>query len=199
MPADWASLRFRRFAVGRNHLSGEVRQHPGKLLLNLEYDGEDVVEVHFFPSLPTAARLRRVLVNGRATSASQVNGDESPHVYFQTELNRRAEVLIDYDGGVGIVPPEPRPEPGDRTTSLKVLRVKHDEQKDPRAIDLTLAGLGGRSYNLDLVTTVPSLTAEGATVRKTDNGYRLEISFVAPSGSPQEGFDYVTRQIRLRF
>jgi hypothetical protein len=91
------------------------------------------------------------------------------------------------------LPPEPRPEPGDRTTSLKIIRVEHNAEKTPREIKLTLAGLGGRTYPLDLVTTVANLTAEGATVKKTENGYRLEISFEGPEN------DYVTRQIRLRW
>jgi hypothetical protein len=60
-------------------------------------------------------------------------------------------------------------------------------------MQLSLAGLGGRKYTLDLLTTVANLTAEGATVEKTENGYRLEISFEGPEN------EYVTRQIRLRW
>jgi len=76
---------------------------------------------------------------------------------------------------------------------LLQLRVEHDAEKTPREMNLTLAGLGGRTYTLDLVTTVPNLTAEGATVKNTENGYRLEISFEGPEN------EYVTRQIRLRW
>lgn len=183
LPAHWPFVRFSRFALWGSYLSGEVRHQPGRITITLEYDSKEEVMVHLNPTLPVGARVRRVLLNSRPSSFYQLN--------FGISLTKAAEVVIEYEGGIGIVPPEPRPEPGDRTTALKIIRVEHDPQKTPRAINLTLAGLGGRTYHLDLVTSVPSLTAEGATVRKTDKGYRLEISF--------EGSDYVTRQIRLRF
>jgi glycogen debranching enzyme len=193
IPAAWPYLRFSRFAIGENHLSGEVRQQPGKVLLRLEYDGKAPIKVILDPALPSAARVRRVIVNGKQVEFEQDSMAGFTYVFFDFELKSRAGVEIEYDGGIGIVPPEPRPEPGDRTTSLKIIRVEHDLEKTHREINLTLAGLGGRTYTLDLVTTEPKLTAEGTMVKKTENGYRLEISFEGPEN------EYVTRQIRLRW
>jgi len=194
LPAGWEFLRFSQMRLHDGRLNGEVRRLPGRLIVKLDYDGRVPVSMLFAPELPLGALVRRVLLNGRpipklveypltSRDTGQRNFALSPHT----------ELVIEYEGGVDIVPTRPRPEPGDRTTSLKIIRVEHDAEKTPREIDLTLAGLGGRTYTLDLVTTEPKLTAEGATVKKTENGYRLEISFEGPEN------DYVTRQIRLRW
>ena len=190
LPAHWKSVRFGRFAIGAHRLDGEIHQRPGQTSMTLSYDGGPL-DVRLRPVLPFAARLRRVLVNGKPMAARPSDSAKPSAVAIDFTLNRQTEVVIEYDGGVGIVPPEPRPEPGDRTTTLKILRVEQKTDVKGGQIALMLAGLGGRSYTLDLVTTVPGLTAEGAEVQKTDNGYRLKISF--------EGPDYVTRQIVLRF
>jgi len=191
IPADWHFIRFSRFAIGENHLSGEVRQQPGKMIMDLHYAAKEPIQVSCFPALPTAAKVRRILIKGKPTEFDEHRATGFTFVYFDFELYGHSHIEIEFDGGIGIVPPEPKPEPGDRTTSLKIIRVEHNAEKTPHEIKLSLAGLGGRTYTLDLVTTVAGLKAEGATVKKTENGYRLEIAF--------QGSDYVTRQIRLRW
>lgn len=185
LPAHWLAVHFSRLAVWGHNLSGDLNQQPGRLAFTLRSDSIESIPVTLVPTLPFGAKVRRSLLNSK------------PHVFdglgVDFELSGKATVVIEYEGGIGIVPPEPRPEPGQRTTSLKIIRVEHDAAKASREINLTLAGLGGRTYSLDLVTTVANLAAEGATVKKTEDGYRLEISFEGP------GTEYVTRQIRLRW
>lgn len=54
---------------------------------------------------------------------------------------------------------------------------------------MVIARLAGRSNVLDLITTLPRLTSEGADLEKTEEGYRLTI--------PIEGREYVTRVVRV--
>jgi hypothetical protein len=190
---DWPFIRFKGYPVRDGRISGEIQSFSGRMLITLDYDGKEPVKVISSPVLPPGFRVRRVLVDGKSVLMSGGPQERAKTGFASITLSRHAEIVVEYDGGIGIVPPEPRPEPGDRTTSLKIIRVEHDLEKRHREINLTLAGLGGRTYTLDLVTTEPKLTAEGTMVKKTENGYRLEISF--------EGLEneYVTRQIRLRW
>lgn len=203
LPAAWPMVRFSRFPVGNAIISGSFEQSSGRMKIQLNCTGSSFLMGKVGFSIPMGARVKRVLMNGKPQSANSYSFQRTQNfpVVLETglcegldkELTERAEFSVEYENGVGIVPPSPRPEPGDRTTSLKIIRVEHDAEKTPREINLTLAGLGGRTYTLDLVTTVANLTAEGATVKKTESGYRLEISFEGPEN------DYVTRQIRLRW
>jgi hypothetical protein len=155
--------------------------------MRIEHDGNEPLQVWLSSKLPPAARIVKFLVNGKAERF------EPELAYFADSITGHVELVTEYEGGIGIVPTKVRPEPGDRATSLRILRTSLEDEEKPRMFEISLAGLGGRTYTLDLVTTEPKLTAEGATVKKTENGYRLEISFEGPEN------EYVTRQIRLRW
>jgi hypothetical protein len=194
LSADWQHAKFSNFAHLGGRLSGEFSQQPNELTITLECSGSEPLSVELNPALPAGAHVRRVLVDGKPVMVAPiVYVGDSAHALLRMQVRNRITVVIEHEGGIGIVPPAAAPQPGDRTSSLKIIRVEHDAEKTPREMNLTLAGLGGRTYTLDLVTTVPNLTAEGAAVKKTENGYRLEISFEGPEN------DYVTRQIRLRW
>lgn len=191
LPAHWPHLRFSRFPIGTAHISGEVRQQPGRTVVTLEYDGEEPLQVDLQPLLPTAAQVRRVLVDGHPVKFAQQDQQGTTSARVETMLARRAEIIVEYQGGIGIVPVATRPEPGQRTTSLKILRVENSSQGVAGQVELTVAGLGGHSYVIDLVTQMPSVNAEGASVRRTPSGYRLELSL--------EGSGYVIRKVGIRF
>ncbi len=191
LPAHWPFLRFARYPTGSGSLSGEVRRERNLLIIHLEHESSERLRAELRPALPLGAEVRRVLVDGKPVKFSTQDVDSVTQVSFEFVLGRKAEVVIEYDDGVGIVPVAPRPEPGERSTALKILRARSEQQDQNHLLELTLAGLGGRTYSLDLISTVPALTAEGARVQKTSDGYRLEISF--------EGSGYVTRTVRVRF
>jgi hypothetical protein len=192
LPAHWNAIRFANYALPEGQLGGEIRQSPGRLTAVLEFSGRGQVSLVFDPRLPMGCRVRRVLVNGRPSArplrdAPPMGCDAGRSV----SLARRAEIVVEYEGGVDIVPPQPRPEPGERTASLKILRVVHDAVKNPREAVMEVAGFGGRIYALEVVTAEQALSVTGAAAKKTERGYRLELSF--------DGEDYATRTIALKW
>jgi hypothetical protein len=56
-----------------------------------------------------------------------------------------------------------------------------------------LDGLAGRTYPLQIITTLPNLQAAGLKLDKTETGYILQIPF---EGS-NPGNNYVSRQVCL--
>ncbi len=202
MPAGWSRMSFAHYAIPGGSLSGEVRRSGDKQEIVLDSSSDRALFVQLAPAAPLGARVKRVLVNGkrpndgmkmadgiadtfgtpaRDTAASRV--DET-----LIELRRHTEILIEYTGGIDIVPPVASPSPGDQSAALKVV---HAAEAGPNTVAIQVAGLGGRSYSLYLVTTAAKLTADGATVSKTEDGYRLEIAF--------EGSGYVTRDIKVKW
>jgi Glycosyl-hydrolase family 116, catalytic region len=192
LPADWPFLRFRHYAIGDGHADGEVLQEPGRTSLALTYEGSSPVSVNLRPSVPAAARVKKVLLGGKAVKFTA--RDFGSFLRVETEavklVSRRPVTLsVEYEGGIGIVPSRPRPEPGERTTSLKILDVQSDSQSQECAVRLNVAGIGGRTYPLQLVTSLSRLQAGGLQVLKTETGYEIQIPF--------EGADYVERQVCL--
>jgi len=192
LPADWPFLRFKRYAIGDGHVDGEILQEPGRTSMTLRYDGGVLVSAKLWPSLPAAARVKRILLDRKAVKFS--TRDFGSFLRAETEavkLHAKQQVTlsVEYEGGVGIVPVRPRPEPGERTTSLKILDVQTNLQNKNCALQLNVAGIGGRTYWLQFVTSRPELQAGGLRTRKTATGYEIEIPF--------EGVGYVGKQVCL--
>ena len=192
-PANWPFVRLSGYRPGRNHISAEIEKSKGKETLHLTSEGPDVVSVQSLLPIPLAAHVRRVLQNGKRISYAQEPSGDSGVVSF--EFNSRlhgsenaVDTLIEYDGGIEIVPPPINPAPGERNSSLKIIRTT---QTDNHHLEIELAGFGGRTYSLDFISQFPQLTAGDLHVAKTPDGFRLEIPFT--------GADYSSRTIRLSF
>jgi Glycosyl-hydrolase family 116, catalytic region len=185
LPANWSFLRFSGYLVGNAGVSGEVRQELGRTVVRLHSNGTHPVPVEVGAPIPLLAKVRSVMVNGKAGHFLQKQLGGVNSVDVQLALERDAEVSVEYEGGVGIVPPCVKPAAGDRNASLKIMRVNAIDQS---TLEMVIAGLG-RSNVLDLITTLPKLTSEGADLEKTEEGYRLTI--------PIEGREYVTRVVRV--
>ena len=191
LPAQWPWVRFKSFRFGMHHLSGKISQSAARMNLRLEDDSPKPLDVRFSPTLPWGAHVTRVRVNGMAIAFRQLDSSALSRVSVHFRLERQADVAIDYSGGLAIVPPVPHPQPGARSVQLKILGVEQQLAGDHGVITLTVAGRGGRNYALDAITQLRDVLADGATVERTAQGIRLEISF--------EGSGYVERKIELHF
>jgi hypothetical protein len=192
LPADWPFLRFQRYAIGEGHLSGEILQQRSQTILHVTYDGKATVGIKLAPSIPAAARVKSVRLDGQPVrfsihdSGSFVRVETAP---LPLRASQHLTLVVEYDGGIGIVPPVPHPQPGERTSSLKILGVQSQTQSPKCLVHLSLSGLGGRTYPLQLITTLPNLQANGLKIDKTETGYTLRIPF--------EGSNYVAREVCL--
>ncbi|MGB8473597.1 MAG: GH116 family glycosyl hydrolase [Candidatus Acidiferrum sp.] len=212
LPADWPYLRFQRYAVGTGHLSGEILQHLSETILRLTYDGNSPISAILAPSLPAAARVKSVRLDGQPVKFS--TRDFGSFLRVETapvtlRASQQFALAVEYEGGIAIVPPMPHPQPGDRTSSLKILAVQSGRSNSSAAqnskclVQLTLAGLAGRTYPLQLISTLPNLHAAGGLkLDKTETGYLLHIPFdsanPAALNSASSNFaPYVTRQVCL--
>ena len=197
-PADWPFLRFQRYAIGDGHLSGEILQQRSQTILRLTYEGNSPVSATLALSLPAAARVKSVRLDGKPVKSSVREFGSLIRVEIAPVSLRSSQPLtlaVDYDGGIAIVPPMPHPEPGDHSSSLKILAVQSNQSNLPASqnstclVQLTLAGLAGRTYPLQLISTLPNLHAAGLNLDKTETGYTLQIPF--------EGLNYIVREVCL--
>jgi len=186
IPANWSFARFSGYVAGADRVSGEVRQEAGKMSLKLQFEGAEPLEADVKVPVPLLAKVRRVTLGGkradfRVAARGGTNGAE-----LKFTLRADAEVVVEYDGGVGIVPPTVRLGMGDRNESAKVMRISPTGED---GFELTVAGTAAHS-TLDLVTSLTNLTAEVAELRKIDGGYALKIPFT--------NVDYETRTVRVK-
>lgn len=92
---------------------------------------------------------------------------------------------------IRVVPVRPAPERGAANTSMKILDVVQDD--GARSVTVRLAGLAGRAYELEILTDLPKVSAEGARdVRKTPRGFIFGVGF-------EGGEDYVEKTLALKY
>jgi hypothetical protein len=196
LPADWPFLRFQRYPIGDGHLSGEVLQQRSQTILHVAYDGDSPVSAMLAPSLPAAARVKNVRLGAKPAKFSVRDFGGFLRVEIAPVTLRASQQLtltVDYEGGIGIVPPVPKPQPGERTSSLKILDAQSNTQIPKCLLQLTMAGRGGRTYPLQIISTIPNLQAGALKLDKTETGYVLQIPF---EGSNSNN-NYTTRQVCL--
>jgi len=196
LPADWPFLRFADYSIAGGHLAGEVLQQPAQTALKLNYEGGPAILATLAPSVPAGARVKSVSLDDKPVKFSLHDFGSFVRVNVAPFLLRpamRVTLAVDYDGGIGIVPPAPRPQPGERTSALKVLRVESNTQTPKCLVRMTVAGLAGQSYALPLVSTLGNLQASGFSLERVGKDYVLQIPFEASRGDSQSR--YVAREV----
>ncbi len=200
LPWNWDFVRFSNLATNSGTIRGEVRRKPGTVTYSFEYAGNDQTNVLPSVELPAGAELSTTRLEGRTwvgrspdrnrevpPTRQGVPPPPPPALVMSLTPGQRHTVEFVYTGGIALVPPVASPQPGARSSALKVVSFTGGAHQ----AELTVAGLGGRTYDLEFVTTLPNVSADAGTLTKTPQGYRLTLSF--------EGTDYVTRVVHLRY
>jgi len=198
LPADWPFLRFERYAIGRGHLSGEILQQATQTTLEVKYDGESAIVASLAASVPATARIKSVRLNHQPAKyslrdlGSYVRVELAP---MKIEPVSQTVVTVDYDGGIGIVPVAPRPQLGERSSALKILGVNSYTQSPTCLVKISVAGLAGRTYPLQLISNMQNLRAAGLKTTSTGSGYIVDVQFELDEASGRS--EYATRQVCL--
>jgi hypothetical protein len=192
LPADWPFVRFEHYAISNGQLSGEIRQEPGRTTIKLEHDAKIPLNFMIGPAIPALARVKTVRANGIIQKYSVQPFGSFLQVQV-TPINlkpgQKLTLTIEYDGGIAIVPPRPHPEPGERSSLLRVLDVETPRGDPQCSLKVELAGVSGKQYLLSIISSWPHLHSEGLPVRKTRDGFEITVSF--------DGTGYATRQACL--
>jgi hypothetical protein len=191
LPADWPSATFSRLRVGDLELGGEIGQEKGLASITLSAGGSPSVwQVELSAAIPLGAQVRSVTLNGRPAEYQQSDASDRTLVTLAFALAPHTQVLVHYDGGIAIVPPPVHPQPGDSAATLRIVSVALDRGR--RELRLGLAGLGGHTYQLELLTGLPAVRVQGGTIQSTPTGYTLELSF-------PESTDYATQDVQIHY
>ncbi|MBI3406175.1 MAG: hypothetical protein HY046_12050 [Acidobacteria bacterium] len=195
LPPNWTTTKFAMNSPSGRILrtKGEIRQEKGRTVVLLQsVDGTSFSGI-LGTRLATGGRPNQVLLNGKRPDDFHSTNYGEGGVVVEFDSIPTAELSVNCEGGASIIPPNCDVQPGTRTKCLRVFGLDYDPIKHPRDLGVTVAGMGGHEYNLDLVSSEFKLIIEGATLEKTAAGYRLHIKFEGP------GDEYVTRQIKLRW
>jgi hypothetical protein len=171
IPANWNELEARSVRAGNALYNFKLARAAGRLTINVMLAKQDTShastlkdEARSFiiaPAFPLDARIRNVLVQGRAAKFElKRTGDVQQAVVRIDASSSSTEIVYTYDEGTDVYLEPETLTPGAQSYGLRILRSRAEED----GLRLTLEGLGGRSYSLHVRTPHKLVEAEGATI-----------------------------------
>jgi hypothetical protein len=191
VPADWNTASISNIRVGGSRLQLSIERRQQRLVLHMQRSGETgpPLFVRLSPALPLGARVTHVLVDDRDAPVQMEETRHDVHNVIELSVGSAATVELEYSGGIEVVMPTERVDPGDTSEALHVL----DLQRLERNYSLMVEGLPGVTYTLALRTGVRVRSVTGAEL-VDQTAERVLIRFrMAPSNAA-----FVRREIILR-
>jgi hypothetical protein len=188
IPANWNELEARKVSAGNAQYNLKLARAPGRLTINVTLASPSTSRVNrsgnnprrfiIAPAFPLDARIRSVLVGGRAAKFElKRTGDIQQGVVKIEAPSTSTEIVYVYDEGTDVYLEPENLKPGAQSEGLRILR----SSAEASALHLTLEGLGGRSYTLHIRTPYQPGEVDGATI-KTDarSDPQLLVAFNGP-------------------
>jgi glycogen debranching enzyme len=170
LPAGWDSVVIRRLPAGYGRYTVRLSRNDSSFSADIARTSSAGVDsIVFAPALPLGATIRQVTANGQPVScASQATGGDV-HLGCRLQLGSHLAVEVRHTPGWEILLPAANPEPGARSSALKLLtqRLAGD------TLVLHVEGLAGRTYALTV---------------KTPRGRRDVLIDIPAGGGPVDGY-----------
>ncbi|MEA2174123.1 MAG: hypothetical protein QOD00_1715 [Blastocatellia bacterium] len=189
IPANWNEVEARKVSAGNSQYDLKLTRAQGRMTINvtlavvsISRDSGPKDNPRAFiiaPAFPLDARIRSVLVNGRAAKFEiQRTGDVQQAVVKIEPSSISTDIVYNYEEGTDVYLEPDDLTPGAQSEGLRILRSR----ADANALRLTLEGRGGRSYKLHIRTPYQPVEIDGATV-KTDARAdpQLTVAFDGPT------------------
>jgi hypothetical protein len=190
LPPDWGEMSAHTIRVGAERVRFGIRRERSHYRIALRREGAGArLFVRVAPALPLGARVQRIRVNDADVPTQVEVTPHDVHAVTELELVSEAEVDIEYSGGIEVLPPSERVQPGDRSTALKVL----DFRRVGSEFTILVEGVPAGSYLLSLRTRTRVRGVSGADViEHTRERMHLRVRFGAGL-SP-----FARKEIRIR-
>ncbi|HEX9755670.1 MAG TPA: GH116 family glycosyl hydrolase [Gemmatimonadales bacterium] len=188
LPAQWDSLAVRNVPSGCGRVAIALARTDSTYVVRLDRQdrGAGPLTVRVAPALPLGSTVEDVRVDGArvAHQLTQTSHDVSAMVTIP--LADRAVIEVRFTGGASLLAPALHPAVGDPVQGLRIVNFT---QAGGRYL-VTVEGLSGRSYALEVRSAAPLRQVTGATPSgATGSRVRLEVRF---DGAPNR---YVRQEV----
>jgi hypothetical protein len=190
LPGDWDKVKVRNFRVGKDIFHFSVQRAENKHIFQIEPESHVPYVLHFSPSLGYGTQVRSVKVNGEEMDFRTEREKGEVRCLFNLEIKDKTPVEITTEKSIFIYLPAKFPQIGDRTAGLKIIRTQYKDNQ----LSILVEGLGGKEYNLILITPRSLVWVVGAEAEKGEN---LEKKIKIHFKNEREG--YSRKEVKIMF
>ncbi|MFQ6116420.1 MAG: amylo-alpha-1,6-glucosidase, partial [bacterium] len=146
-PPHWKFAAFRNIRVGENQLHLKMKREPHRTTFKFLTNSSKPFHVHFKPTSLLGTNISTIYVANHKVSENVFISKYSDFPALDFSLAKEMIVVINHSGGLGLVPPVPRPRLNQASWGL---RVTDETWKDGHYI-LTIEGKAGHEYHLQII------------------------------------------------
>ena len=183
IPADWKFLKVNNVKAGNAVLNIDYKIKNGKRSLTIDKTGGNEIEFTFAPDFSPAAKISKVLVNGKENKFETTDNKEALTMKCVFSLSKKTELTVQYNPVPEIYIIPQTASIGATNEGLKVISQKTEGKK----LTIEVEGLPGKTYELGI--TNPDLTGTISGAEKK-NG---RLIFLIKSG----GTDFTKHYISI--
>jgi glycogen debranching enzyme len=188
-PWDWKFATVRNIKMGNRVLDIHLQRALNNTSYTLSSNGP--LNLNFNPKLPLGTKIKKVLVNGKATNYTIVNNAEGITLQFKTSIWKGKTVIsIDHEAGIGALPIVVLPQPGDISHGARIL----SEVLEGNQYKAIIEARPGTMHTFNMLAYTPPGKVEGAVLKAgKENVYTFQVDF------PSSGEKYISKEIRITF
>jgi len=190
LPGAWDKVKVRNFRVGKDVFHFNVRRTENKLVFQIEPKAHAPYRLNFSPSLGYGTQVRSVKVNGEEKDFRMEEERGEVRCLFNLEIKDKTLVEIMTEKSILLYLPPYFPQIGDRTAGLKIIRAQYRDNQ----LSILVEGLGGKEYDLSLITPRSLVSVVEA---KAEEGENLEIKIKIYFRKEGEG--YSRKEVKILF
>jgi hypothetical protein len=190
LPINWSGVKVRNVAAGQSRYDISLERGAGRMTITVERreggasskeGGPGAQAIFIAPALPLDAKVRRATVNGRVVKFEAAPLGDIQRAQVRVEqAPSKAQIVLEFSEGTDVYFEREQLIAGQVNKGLRILRSRADDE----ALRLTLEGLAGSSYLLNVQTPFRIDDAEGYTVvREAGRDQQLYVSFEGTPGS----------------
>jgi len=191
-PVDWNYADVRNIHIGQKVVHLTYRRDDGSYCYSLLSGAMDKINVNFTAILPLATQITSVQVNGKDVGFNVSTMVQNIKVELPAMvLHGKEDIVIHAKGGVGVFHNLHDLKPNEKDVQLKIEKERFDPQT--QTYQLTLAGVPGESYDVEVFERSSVKKIEGATLKEKQGEKCIyTITF------PKEGTEpFVNKNISL--
>lgn len=190
LPGAWDKVKVRNFRVGKDIFHFNVRRTENKLVFQIEPKAHAPYRLNLSPSLGYGTQVRSVKVNGEEKDFRMEEERGEVRCLFNLEIKGKTLVEIMTEKSILLYLPPYFPQIGDRTAGLKIIRAQYRDNK----LSILVEGLGGKKYDLSLITSRSLVSVVEAKVEEGENlEKKIKIYF------RKEGEGYSRKKVKILF
>lgn len=193
LPAHWDSFALHNVRVGTATVDFRFQRNEDEMTLEARRSGEGEVLLEFQPALSLRAQVVSASINGRPLPYKVQGNDSDQHLQLRFPVGAGTSTLrvkVRHDFAVSYL--ARLPQPGTQSEGLRILGESWSPARD--TLTLNLEGVGGKTYELAVLSPREIAKVEAGTLRKSSNAVETTLPGAEPGKGP-----YVRSTLVFRF